>query len=352
MADSTITLDDKWTVTQGRALLNGTQALARVLLAQSWLDKRAGLNTAGYISGYRGSPLGNVDTTLWSISQRLADSGIRFQPGVNEDLAATAIAGTQQIDQLPGARHDGVFSAWYGKGPGVDRSGDAFKHGHYAGAHAKGGVVLFYGDDHAGKSSTVAFQSEQAVAANMIPSFYPANVGEILEYGLLAFALSRHSGLWTAVKCINEVVEQTATVDIDLDSFVPVLPEIAAIPPEGLHAAVRPFNPLRAEQIVADHRLPLVVPFVRANRIDRALFRAAQPRLAIATAGKSYGDVRQALDLLGLDEPGAAKAGISLYKVGCIWPQGSACSHWGFLGWYLALQWGWQALWAHLAQAG
>ncbi|MBE5075105.1 indolepyruvate ferredoxin oxidoreductase family protein [Erythrobacteraceae bacterium E2-1 Yellow Sea] len=320
MADSTITLDDKWTVTHGRVLLNGTQALARVLLAQSWLDKRAGLNTAGYISGYRGSPLGNVDTTLWSISQRLADSGIRFQPGVNEDLAATAIAGTQQIDQLPGARHDGVFAAWYGKGPGVDRSGDAFKHGHYAGAHSKGGVVLFYGDDHVGKSSTVAFQSEKAVAANMIPSFYPANVGEILEYGLMALALSRHSGLWTAIKCINEVVEQTATVDIDLDNFAPVLPEIAAIPPEGLHAAVRPFNPLRAEQIVADHRLPLVVPFVRANGIDRAIFRATKPRLAIATAGKSYGDVRQALDLLGLDEAGAAKAGISLYKVGCIWP--------------------------------
>lgn len=249
MTSAAASLDDKWTVTSGRILLNGTQALARVLLAQAWLDQRDGLDTAGYISGYRGSPLGNVDTTLWSIGERLDAARIRFQPGVNEDIAATAVAGTQQIDQLPGARHDGVFAAWYGKGPGVDRSGDAFKHGHYAGAHAKGGVVLFYGDDHAGKSSTVAYQSEQAIAANVIPSFYPANVGEILHYGLLALALSRHSGLWTAVKCINEVVEQTASVDIDLDNFAVELPPIAAIPPEGLHAAVRPFNPLRAEQI-------------------------------------------------------------------------------------------------------
>ncbi|KRB80591.1 indolepyruvate ferredoxin oxidoreductase [Sphingomonas sp. Root710] len=315
-----VSLDDKWTVTRGRIFLNGTQALARVLLAQAWLDKRDGLDTAGYVSGYRGSPLGNVDTTLWSIGKRLDATGIRFQPGVNEDLAATAIAGTQQIDQLPGARHDGVFAAWYGKGPGVDRAGDAFKHGHYAGAHAKGGVVLFYGDDHAGKSSTVAHQSEQAIAANVIPSFYPAHAGEILEYGLLALALSRHSGMWTAVKCVNEVTEQTASVDIDLDAFAPVRPPVTSVPPEGLHAGKRAFNPLRAEQIVLDYRLPLVIPFVRANRIDRTVFRAPTPRLAIASAGKSHGDVMQALALLGLDAARAAALGVSLYKIGCIWP--------------------------------
>jgi indolepyruvate ferredoxin oxidoreductase len=320
MTQKIVSLDDKWTVTSGRILLNGTQALARILLAQSWLDRRAGLNTAGYISGYRGSPLGNVDTTLWSIAKRLEANDIRFQPGVNEDLAATAVAGTQQIDQVPGARFDGVFAAWYGKGPGVDRSGDAFKHGHYAGAHSKGGVTLFYGDDHAGKSSTVAFQSEQAMAANLIPCFYPADVGEIFHYGLLALALSRHSGLWTAMKCINEVVEQTATVDIDIDNFSPSLPPVGTLPPEGLHAAIRPFNPLRAEQIVVEHRLPLVVPFVRANRIDRTVFRSDHPRLAIVSAGKSHGDVLQALSLLGLDEAAASALGISLYKVGCIWP--------------------------------
>ncbi|MCJ2180738.1 indolepyruvate ferredoxin oxidoreductase family protein [Novosphingobium album (ex Hu et al. 2023)] len=317
---SPVSLDDKWTVTRGRIMLNGTQALARVLLAQAWLDRRAELNTAGYITGYRGSPLGNVDSTLWSIGKRLDDAGIRFQPGVNEDLAATAVAGTQQIEQVPGARYDGVFSAWYGKGPGVDRAGDAFKHGHYAGTSARGGVVLFYGEDHAGKSSTVSYQSEQALAANLIPSFYPADAGEILHYGLLALALSRHSGLWTSVKCVNEVVEQTATVDIDLDGFSPRLPDIVNAPPEGLHAGSRPFNPLRAEQIVIEHRLPQVIPFVRANGLDRVIFRSDAPRLAIVSTGKSHGDVLQALDLLGIGKERARSLGISLYKVGCIWP--------------------------------
>ncbi|AMK21106.1 MULTISPECIES: indolepyruvate ferredoxin oxidoreductase family protein [unclassified Sphingobium] len=315
-----VSLEDKWAITRGRILLNGTQALVRVLLSQAWLDQCAGLRTAGYISGYRGSPLGNVDTTLWSVGKRLEQAGIRFQPGVNEDLAVTAIAGTQQIDQVPGARYDGVYSAWYGKGPGVDRSGDAFKHGNYAGAHRNGGVVLFYGDDHSGKSSTVAYQSEQAIAANLIPSFYPADVGEILHFGLLALALSRHSGTWAAVKCVTEVVEQTASVDIDLDTFAPIMPAIPAVPPEGLHAKVRPFNPLRAEQIVVEYRLPSVIPFVRANGIDRTIFRAPEPRLAIVSAGKSYGDVRQALALLEIDEARATALGISLFKVGCIWP--------------------------------
>lgn len=315
-----ITLDDKWETTKGRIFLNGTQAIARSLLSQRWLDRRAGLNTAGYVSGYRGSPLGNVDNTLWGIADRLTAADIRFQPGVNEDLAATAVAGTQQIDQVPGARVEGVFAAWYGKGPGIDRSVDAIRHGNYAGAHAKGGAVLFYGDDHAGKSSTVAYQSEQAVTAALVPVLYPADVREILHYSLLAFALSRHTGSWAAIKCVNEVVEQTATADIDLDAFAPVLPPIADVPPEGLHAAIRPFNPLRAEQIVIDYRLPAVIPFVRANGIDRAVIRSPQPRLAIASAGKSFGDVRQALALLGLDEAGAAAAGVSLYKVGCLWP--------------------------------
>jgi indolepyruvate ferredoxin oxidoreductase len=315
-----IGLEDKWDIQTGRVLLSGTQAIARVLLTQRWLDKRAGLRSAGYVTGYRGSPLGAVDSTLWSIAKRLEDADIRFQPGLNEDIAATAVAGSQQIDQLPDPLFEGVFAAWYGKGPGVDRSGDALRHGNYAGAHAKGGVLLFYGDDHAGKSSTVAYQSEQTVTASMIPVLYPADVAEIVTFGLLGYALSRHSGSWVAMKCVNEVVEQTATIDIDVAGFHADLPPHATVPPEGLHAAVRPFNPLRAEQIVVEHRLPLVTPFVRANRIDRAIFRSAAPRLAIVSAGKSYGDVLQALHLLGLDETAAALAGISLYKVGCIWP--------------------------------
>lgn len=315
-----ISLDDKWNADTGRILLNGTQAIARSLLAQRAIDARDGIATAGYITGYRGSPLGNVDNTLWLIEKQLGAADVRFQPGVNEDIAATAVAGTQQIDQLPGARVDGVFAAWYGKGPGVDRSVDAIRHGNYAGAHAKGGVILFYGDDHAGKSSTVAYQSEQAMTAALVPVLYPADVGEILHYSLMAFALSRHSGSWVAIKCVNEVVEQTATATIDIPGFRPILPPIADMPSEGLHAAVRPFNPLRAEQIVIDHRLPTIIPFVRANGIDRTIFRSSSPRLAIATAGKSYGDVRQALSLLGLDDDAATAAGVSLYKVGCLWP--------------------------------
>lgn len=177
----TASLDDKWTLSRGRVVMNGTQAIARVLLAQKDMDQRRGLNTAGYITGYRGSPLGNVDTTLWSIGDRLTEADIRFQPGVNEDIAATAVRGTQQLDAVPNPRYDGVFAAWYGKGPGVDRSGDALKHGNFKGAHPKGGVVLFYGDDHAGKSSTVAHHSEQALAAAFIPP--PSALFDFTAYG-------------------------------------------------------------------------------------------------------------------------------------------------------------------------
>lgn len=320
VGSDSISLSDKWTVESGRIFLNGTQAIARVLLTQRMLDGRAGLGTAGYISGYRGSPLGNVDTTLWSIADRLKAADILFQPAVNEDLAATAMRGTQQIDAVPNPTHAGVFAAWYGKGPGVDRSGDAFKHGNFAGAHRNGGVLVFYGDDHGGKSSTVAHHSEQAMAASLIPSLYPANVAEILEYGLLGIAMSRYSGSWVGVKCVNEVVEQTATVDIDSNAFAPVLPPYGVLPAEGVHNRVGPYAPVRDEQIVVDHRLPLVREFVRANQIDRVIFRSPTPRLALVTAGKSYGDTRQALQLLDLDERAAADLGISLYKVGCIWP--------------------------------
>lgn len=315
-----VRLDDKWTVRHGRVLLNGTQALARVLLTQRSLDEKAGLNTAGYISGYRGSPLGGVDMTLWSIAKRLAAASVTFAPGVNEDLAATAVRGTQQLDAVPDPLVDGVFAAWYGKGPGVDRSIDALKHGNYMGAHRNGGVLLFYGDDHGGKSSTVAHHSEQAMASALIPSLYPANVGEILEFGILGYAMSRYSGSWVGLKLVNEVAEQTASVDIDTDRFAALLPDFDELPPEGVHARSGPFNPQREEQVVSECRLPMVEAFVRANSIDRTIFRAEKPRLGLVAAGKSYTDTRQALELLGLDASRAAALGISLYKVGCIWP--------------------------------
>ena len=314
-----VTLDDKWKLDHGRIVLNGSQAIGRILLAQSSLDRRAGLKTAGYITGYRGSPLGNVDSALWQIGKRLKDADIVFQPGVNEDMAATAVSGTQQLDAVPGARFDGVFAAWYGKGPGVDRSIDALKHGNFTGAHRNGGVLLFYGDDHAGKSSTVSHQSEQAVASCMIPSLYPSDVAEMIRFGLLGIALSRYSGSWVGIKCVNEVAEQTQTVELDDAMPSPILPDAIGAGPVHVNNR-RTFNPIGDEQVVSERRLPLVAEFVRANGIDRATIRAKEPVLGLVTSGKAYGDVRAALALLGLDDEAAARIGISLYKVGCIWP--------------------------------
>jgi len=315
-----VTLEDKWVFNRGRVVMNGTQAIARVLLAQHARDHKHSLNTAGYVTGYRGSPLGNVDTTLWSIKERLSQANVVFQPGLNEDIAATALRGTQQLNAVSQPRCEGVFAAWYGKGPGVDRSCDALKHGNYAGSHPKGGVILFYGDDHGGKSSTVAHQSEQALAANLIPSLYPADVGEILTYGLLGIALSRYSGSWIGIKCVDEVAEQTTSVQIAFDELAITEPMLTKGPPEGVHIRQGPFNPLRDEQIVVEHRLPRVHAFVRANRIDRTVIGAMRPALGLVTAGKSYGDVRAAFALLGLNEARSKAVGVSLYKVGCIWP--------------------------------
>lgn len=314
-----VSLNDKWEVNHGRVLMSGTHAIARVMLAQHDIDQRNGLRTAGYATGYRGSPLGNVDITFWSLGESLTEKNIVFQPGVNEDLAATAVRGSQETGLVPGAKYDGVFASWYAKGPGVDRAGDAFKHGNIVGAHKNGGVLIFYGDDHAGKSSTVSHQSEQALASSLIPSLYPSDPQEILEYGLLGYALSRYSGSWVGIKCIGEVAEQMMTVDVDLDAFAPVLPQKPVTTPD-VNAHLRPFNPLGDERIVVEHRLPLVQAFVRANRIDQVRVEASEPAIGIITSGKSYRDVCGALTLLGLDEESTAAAGISLYKVGCIWP--------------------------------
>lgn len=313
-----ISLQDRWTVERGRIVISGNQAIARVLLDQLKMDRANGLKTGGYVSGYRGSPLGGVDSALWSIGDRLQEAGIVFQPGVNEEIAATAVRGTQQIAAVPDPKVQGVVAAWYGKGPGVDRSGDAFKHGNYAGAHPKGGVLIFYGDDHSAKSSTVAHHSEQAIAASHIPSFYPSTVAELHEYGLLAIALSRYSGSWAALKCVTEVVEQTASVDIDLPTFHPVLPDRPEIP--GLHIGGTIFDPVGEERVVVEERLPLVQAFAVANGIDRVVIDAPRRRVGIVTAGKAYGETRAALRLLGLDDRRCAELGVSLYKVGMIWP--------------------------------
>jgi indolepyruvate ferredoxin oxidoreductase len=229
------TLESKYEQRAGRVLLSGTQALVRLPLMQRARDAAAGLNTAGFISGYRGSPLGGYDLQLTAAGERLAAAHVRFVPGVNEDLAATAIWGTQQTGLLPGARYDGVFAIWYGKGPGVDRSGDPIKHGNRMGTAPNGGVLVVFGDDHAGKSSTIAHQSEQALAANGVPVLYPATVQEYLDFGLHGFALSRYAGVWVGFKCVNETVEATATVAVDHERVAIRVPP-GEPPAGGVHA--------------------------------------------------------------------------------------------------------------------
>jgi indolepyruvate ferredoxin oxidoreductase len=313
-----IGLDDKYTVTRGRIFINGTQALVRLPMLQQELDRKGGLNTAGFISGYRGSPLGNYDSTLWREKTALAAHNIHFNPGVNEDLAATSVWGTQQLAQFTDTNVDGVFGLWYGKGPGVDRSGDALKHGNYSGTHPNGGVLVVFGDDHPGKSSTIAHQSEQALAANSIPVLYPANVEEFITFGLLGWSLSRFSGLWIGFKTVNETLEQTATIDIDVETFSIQIPETDSA--ADIHYKPGHYNPQADEMIVNRVRLPLVHQFVRANNIDRAVYAVDECIMGLVTAGKSYQDTMEALQLLAVDEVRAKELGIAVYKVGCIWP--------------------------------
>ncbi|HEX9208429.1 MAG TPA: indolepyruvate ferredoxin oxidoreductase family protein, partial [Steroidobacteraceae bacterium] len=315
-----VSLDDKYTLASGRALMSGTQVLVRLPLLQRELDAAAGRNTAGFITGYRGSPLGQYDMELWGELERLKAAHIVFRPGVNEDLAATAVWGTQQAPLLPGAKYDGVFSIWYGKGPGVDRSGDVFKHGNRQGAAQHGGVLVCAGDDHPGKSSTVSHQSEQALAANHIPVLYPSSVQELLEYGMFGWALSRFCGLWIGLKCTNETVEGTQTVDIDPAAFSYVRPDVAA-PPTGLNTNPRPMVQREAdEMLVTRFRIPAAQAFARANGIDRVVLGGERRALGIVASGKGYADVQQALQVLGIDAARAATLGLRLYKVGMIWP--------------------------------
>ena len=319
-----VSLSDSLDLSREDVLISGAQVLVRTLLLQRELDRRAGQNTAGFVSGYRGSPLGGFDFALWKSARTLEAADIVFQPGVNEDLAATAVWGTQQLQQLGPAHVDGVFALWYGKGPGVDRSGDPIKHGNYAGTHPLGGVLAVFGDDHPGKSSTVAHHSEQAMAANGVPVLYPSNVGEILQYGLFGYALSRYSGCWAGMKLVNESVEQTGTVHFSLDDLRIEQPDATdLLPSEGVHST-GVYSPLRQESIHLNHRLPLVQRFARANRIDRKTIGADGP-LGIVTAGKAYQDVMQALSCLGVDAARAETIGLAVYKVGLIWPlEGSA----------------------------
>ncbi|MDB5714878.1 MAG: hypothetical protein JWO15_2275 [Sphingomonadales bacterium] len=315
-----VKLDDKYTVEDDRVIMSGTHALVRVPMLQREIDRRNGLNTAGFISGYRGSPLGSYDLELWRAKKLLESHDILFQPGVNEDLAATAVWGTQMLATTPGANKDGVFAIWYGKGPGVDRSGDPFKHGNFAGTHPNGGVLIVAGDDHSGKSSTVSHQSEVALMHAGMPILAPSNVQDVIDFGLLGFAMSRYTGLYVGFKLTNETLEQTMTVDISRGDNGPVLPDRGPAPANGFHNYPTHLDRIASEVVLKRYRWPLIEKFVRANKINRVVIDTPARKLGIVSTGKAVQDVRQALKLLGLDDGAAAALGISFYKLGCMYP--------------------------------
>ncbi|MBS0327978.1 MAG: indolepyruvate ferredoxin oxidoreductase family protein [Proteobacteria bacterium] len=318
-----VTLDDKYELGSGRVFLTGVQALVRLLILQRQRDSEAGLNTGGFVSGYRGSPLGGLDLSLWKASKFLECARIKFQPGLNEDLAATAIWGTQQVTMYPGAKVDGVFAMWYGKGPGVDRCGDVFKHANFAGTSKHGGVLVLAGDDHAAKSSTLPHQSDHQFSAAMMPVLYPASVQEILELGLHGFAMSRYSGCWVGFKCVSDTVESSASVDGDASDVKIVIPDDFPLPPDGV--SIRWPDPfLATEARMQDYKVYAALHYCRVNNLNRIVIDSPSPdkpaRLGIITSGKSYLDVRQALDDLGISEADAGEIGIRLFKVAMPWP--------------------------------
>ena len=314
-----VSLDDKYEVATGRIFVTGVQALVRLLILQRQRDRAAGLNTAGFVSGYRGSPLGGLDQALWKAQKFLERSDIKFQPGLNEDLAATALWGTQQVTMYPGATVDGVFGMWYGKGPGVDRCGDVFKHANFAGTSKHGGVLVLAGDDHAAKSSTIPHQSDHQFSAAMMPVLYPSSVQEIVDLGLHGWAMSRYSGCWVGFKCVSDTVESSASISIDPDRVKITVPDDFPLPPDGV--SIRwPDAFLATEARMQDYKVYAALHYCRVNQLNRIVIDPPRPRLGIITSGKSYLDVRQALDDLGLDERKCAELGIRVFKVAMPWP--------------------------------
>ncbi|MET0322188.1 MAG: indolepyruvate ferredoxin oxidoreductase family protein [Duganella sp.] len=312
-------LDDKWTLERGRAFMTGTQALIRLPMLQRERDLQAGLNTAGYITGYRGSPVTSVDMTAMKAKKYLDAHHVKFHPGMNEDLAATAVWGTQQTNLFQDAKYDGVFSMWYGKGPGVDRCGDVFKHANNAGSAKHGGVLVLAGDDHAAKSSSTAHQSDHILNACGIPVLYPASVQEYIDYGLHAWAMSRYTGLWVSMKCVTDIIESGAVVDFDPDRVKIALPTDFELPAGGLNIRW-PDTVLDMEVRMNTYKWYAALAYGRANKLNKIVWDSPKPKIGIITAGKSYLDTRQALADLGIDEQAAADIGIRLYKIGMTWP--------------------------------
>ena len=314
-------LDDKFTLESGLAWMSGIHALVRLPMMQRVRDARAGLNTAGFISGYRGSPLGGVDQNMWKAAKYLKQHHVEFQPGINEDLAATAVWGSQQVNLFPGAKYDGVFGMWYGKGPGVDRCGDVFKHANAAGTSRHGGVLVVAGDDHPAKSSTLPHQSDHILKACMIPVLFPSSVQEVLDYGMHGWAMSRYAGVWVGLKTITDIVEVSASVEVDADRVQILLPEDFQLPPDGLNIRL-PDTPLAQEARLLDYKLYAALAYARANGLNRELWQVPneRARFGIMTSGKAYLDTRQALLDLGLTESVCQQIGLRLFKVGMVWP--------------------------------
>ena len=316
----TVTLDDKYALETGRAFMSGVQALVRLPMLQRVRDAKLGLNTAGFVSGYRGSPLGGYDQALWSAKKHLAANHVVFQPGVNEELAATAIWGTQQLEfDKANQKYDGVFGIWYGKGPGVDRCSDVFKHANLAGTAPHGGVIAVAGDDHVAKSSTAAHQSDHIFKACGLPVFFPSSAQDILDLGLHAFAMSRFAGVWTSMKTIQEVVESAASIDISPDRVNIVLPQDFVMPPGGVHIRW-PDTALVQEARLFDYKWYAALAYVRANKLNHNVIQGPNDRFGIIASGKAFNDTRQALADLGLDDDTCRQLGIRLHKVNVVWP--------------------------------
>ncbi|MTI10815.1 indolepyruvate ferredoxin oxidoreductase family protein [Curvivirga aplysinae] len=314
-----VSLADKYELQEGRVYMTGTQALIRLPLMQRQRDLAAGLNTAGFISGYRGSPLGAVDQQLWSARKYLEENQIQFQPGVNEELAATTVWGSQQSQLFNDSEVDGIFGMWYGKGPGVDRTGDVFKHANAAGTSKHGGVLVLAGDDHNCKSSTLPHQTEYAFMDACIPVLYPAGVQEFLDLGVHGIEMSRFSGCWTAFKVLADNIETSASVYVSPDRIKPIIPTDFEMPEGGLNIRI-PHTPLEQEHLLHKYKLYAALAYCKANKLNKTMVESPKRRLGIITAGKTYLDVRQALEDLQITEEYAKEIGISIYKVGMVWP--------------------------------
>jgi indolepyruvate ferredoxin oxidoreductase len=318
MTKTAVSLADKYDLTSGRVFISSNQALVRLPIDQARRDRVAGLNTAGYISGYRGSPLGVYDAALWAAQKELDANHIRFVPGLNEELAATAVRGTQQLGWFGKSDYAGIFGLWYGKGLGVDRACEALKLGNLEGASATGGVLVLAGDDHGGKSSASAHQSEHTLIAGMIPVLYPSTIDEIISFGLYGWGMSRFSGAYSGLKCITDTLDLSSSIELPDIHRVFQTPEFP-VPPGGLNVRYTP-APLELEALTVEHRLPAVHAFVRANTLDRVVMDGPRREIGIVAAGKAYLDLVQALSDLGLTGERCRELGIGLWKPGLIWP--------------------------------